>query len=82
LPSPWIALAACATLSACAYDPPKPGVHTAYGEPRADITCVFEAPTASNFVAKRCRRTVDMDAEGEVARETADAFKTPVPSIR
>jgi hypothetical protein len=71
-----------AVLPACSYEPPKPGMHVDHGNPRADITCMYEAPTASNFVVKRCRRTADMDHEAEFARGTADAFKTPVPDVR
>jgi type IV pilus biogenesis protein CpaD/CtpE len=73
---------AAGLLAGCAYEPPKPGVHAGYGNPRAEVTCMFEAPTGSNFVVKRCRNTADMDLEGESARNMADGLKTPVPEIR
>jgi len=57
-------------------------VHTAYGDPRSEIVCVFEAPTASNFVARRCRLTDDMKREGQIGRETVDGIEIPVPELR
>ena len=73
---------ATALLAGCAYEPPRPGVHAGYGNPSAEITCMYEAPTGSNFVVRRCRNTSDMVKEGEAARNMADGIKTPVPEIR
>jgi hypothetical protein len=77
-----LSFAAMAALSGCAYEPPKPGLYAGYGNPPADITCSYEAPTGSNFVVRRCRRAEDMAADAERARELADRQKVPVPDIR
>jgi hypothetical protein len=77
-----VPLAMAALLSGCAYEPPKPGVYAGYGNPPADITCTFEAPTGSTMVVKRCRRAEDMAMDAERAREMADNLRVPVPEIR
>jgi hypothetical protein len=78
----WLLLVTAAALSGCAYEPPKPGLYAGYGNPPADITCTYEAPTGSNFVVRRCRRAEDMAADAERARELADRQKVPMPDIR
>lgn len=71
------ALAGCGT-----YEPPKPGVHGGPGVLRADLLCGYETPTASTFTQMRCRRTADMQAEGEAARDAADTMRMRPPEIK
>jgi len=64
------------------YEPAMPGKHRAPGEPVAETTCVYEAPTATRFTALRCRTTADMKQNAELARDAADAIRTPPPDVR
>jgi len=65
-----------ALLSGCGtYDPPQPGKHAGPGETQPDITCSYEAPTASTFVRLRCDRTQDLKARGEEQRRDVDSVR-------
>jgi hypothetical protein len=69
-------LAGCGT-----YEPPQPGRHAGPGEPRADILCSYESPTASTFVRLRCDRAEDLKARGEEQRREIDQNRTSGPLI-
>jgi hypothetical protein len=63
-------LAGCGT-----YEPPLPGKHAGPGEPRADILCSYETPTASTFVRLRCDRAEDLKARGEEQRRELEQIR-------
>ncbi len=69
-------LAGCGT-----YEPPQPGRHAGPGEPRADIVCSYETPTASTFVRMRCDRAEDLKARGEEQRREIEQTRTSGPLI-
>lgn len=72
-----------AGLSACGtYEPPKPGVYRGLGVADPDVQCTYETPTASTFVRMRCRRSEDMKAEADTARDSADSIRARPPEIR
>lgn len=74
-----------AGLSACGtYEPPQPGTHRLIGRVDAEkeMTCGYEQPTASKFIAMRCRNTADMAQTGEQTREAVDQMRNNLPNIR
>jgi hypothetical protein len=81
MPAPRSRAACTATLTltlmtGCGtYEPPKPGKHAGPGEPRADILCAYETPTASTFVRMRCDRAIDVNARGEEQRRELESAR-------
>jgi hypothetical protein len=72
----WVVLG----LGACAnYDPPAPGVHTNFGEPRAELACEYDKPTAMVIKSWRCRPTANMPEQEKRARETLESINIPPP---
>ncbi len=70
-------------LAGCAsYEPPMPGRHRSPGEAQAETTCLYETPTATRFMALRCRNTEDMKRMAEQARDAADSIRTNPPEIK
>jgi hypothetical protein len=85
LPRSRLALSAALalTLAACGtYEPPQPGRHAGPGEPRADILCSYEAPTASTFVRMHCDRAEDLKARGDEQRREVDSIRTSGPLVK
>jgi hypothetical protein len=69
-------LAGCGT-----YEAPQPGKHAGPGEPRADIQCSYETPTASTFVRMRCDRATDLNARGEEQRRELESARMGGPAV-
>ena len=79
----WLLACALAALAGCGtYEPAKPGVYRELGVAQAEYTCGYETPTASRFMAMRCRKTEDIALNGEVTRREADSIRTQVPEIK
>jgi hypothetical protein len=71
-----IAMLALTLLAGCGtYEPPQPGKHAGPGEPRADVLCSYETPTASTFVRMRCDRATDLNARGEEQRRELESAR-------
>lgn len=80
-PARWLLLAAAAAMSGCAsYVEPSPGRYVDLGSRKtAELQCEYDAPTAMRIPAWSCRRTGDIPAQNEAAREVLQSLPTIQP---